>query len=363
MKALLSRLFNVSVLEKNRWPWVDYLRGIAIILVVYRHVLIGLERGQMVIPEYLVKANMMFFSFRMPLFFILSGIFIQSSIGKRTIQKLISLKFDTLLYPYLVWAVIQISLQIALSSYTNADRGWKDYLFILYQPRALDQFWYLPALFNTTIIYVFLKAKCKVPTYLQLALGVGLFLLAPLVDEVSMMSDWMEFYIFFAIGDIFSKLFFAPKTQELFRNPWTLLAVTPVFVATQIYYLSRVEVSQPEFLAIALIGCFAMFVLAFRLQSWNVARFLRVVGFHSLYIYVTHVLASAFVRMFLMRIVGIHDPTLLLACGIVAGIILPIVFYNLVAENRYGWFLFSPRKPKSLQDPKPTSSRLAPDQG
>src|SRR6202035_3875273 len=87
---LLQRAFNTSVLLKNRLAWVDYLKGIAIVLVVYRHVLIGIQRyvaGQQAkgtpipdVPLYLEKANIIFFSFRMPLFFILSGIFISGSL-------------------------------------------------------------------------------------------------------------------------------------------------------------------------------------------------------------------------------------------------------------------------------------------
>jgi uncharacterized membrane protein YcfT len=78
----LSRAFNLPVLQKSRMPWVDYLRGIAIVLVVYRHVLIGIERTGLHVPSILVIANEIFFSFRMPLFFILSGLFVSQSLSR-----------------------------------------------------------------------------------------------------------------------------------------------------------------------------------------------------------------------------------------------------------------------------------------
>jgi fucose 4-O-acetylase-like acetyltransferase len=81
VKALYSKAFNLSVLQKSRLQWVDYLKGIAILMVVYRHVLLGIERSNIHIPDSLVNANMVFYSFRMPLFFILSGMFISSSIA------------------------------------------------------------------------------------------------------------------------------------------------------------------------------------------------------------------------------------------------------------------------------------------
>ncbi|MFL5773957.1 MAG: hypothetical protein ACJ75F_12405, partial [Flavisolibacter sp.] len=63
-KNWLDRAFNTSVLDKKRLEWVDYLRGIAIVLVVYRHALLGIERSNVVVPHFLNDANMIFYSFR-----------------------------------------------------------------------------------------------------------------------------------------------------------------------------------------------------------------------------------------------------------------------------------------------------------
>jgi fucose 4-O-acetylase-like acetyltransferase len=327
--------------------WVDYLRGLAILLVGYRHVLIGLQRSDLKVPEGLVTANMIFYSFRMPLFFILSGIFISGSLARRPLKKLLYTKFENLLYPYLVWAFLQVTLQIFLSRYTNAERTPRDYLYILYQPKLLDQFWYLPALFNATLVYVLIKKKLRIPNWLQLIIGLGFYFLAPHIHDISMLSDWMEFYIFFAIGDFISIFFFRPATQQFLKNPKTLLGVTPVFIATQLYYLNLASVGQIEFLVIALIGCFSMFVLSFRLQSWDILRWLRILGFHSLFIYVMHVIIASFVRLILTKYIGIHNPYVLLPCGIAAGVTIPVIIYNLFIKDGIAWFLFSLHKPSA----------------
>ena len=347
-KSWLARAFNTSILEKSRLAWVDYLRGIAILLVVYRHVLLGLQRGDMHIPAFLVDANMIFYSFRMPLFFILSGIFIGGSIAKRPLKKLVWIKFENLLYPYLIWAFIQVTLQILLSRYTNTERTLKDYTYILYDPKLLDQFWYLPALFNATLVYLLIKLKLHAPNWLQLFIGLGFYILSPLIHKFSMLSDWMHFYIFFALGDFLAVEFFKDRFQALLKNPWTLLAVTPIFIVTQVYYLhlnSLGEVGEWQLLLISLIGCFSMFVLAFRLQSLDILRFLRVLGFHSLYIYVMHVLVAAFVRTVLIKYVHLNNPEILLVCGIVMGVTIPVIIYNLLIKDNIFWFLFSLKKP------------------
>jgi fucose 4-O-acetylase-like acetyltransferase len=366
---LFSRAFNFTLLEDKRYQWVDYLRGIAIVLIVYRHVLIGIQRGLIEVPEILVDANMVFYSFRMPLFFILSGIFIGRSLAKYPVGSIIFKKFELLFYPYLVWASLQIALQIFFSDVTNSARGLKDFGYLLTQPRELDQFWYLPALFNTTVIYILLKTKLKLHLAFQLLLGIVFYFISSTFDIISMLSDWMAFYIFFAIGDLVSNVIFRPSTRKLLVNPWTMLVVIPVFAVVQHYYLkhdfgnfaltARSDALKPtylahltgqvEFLMIALIGCFSMFVLAFKLQDWKSLRFIRIIGYHSLYIYVMHVIVTAAIRLTLIIIFGINDPIILLVTSITFGIIIPIMFYNLVVKNGPGWFLFNFRKtPKTV---------------
>jgi fucose 4-O-acetylase-like acetyltransferase len=349
--SLVSKLFNLPYLQKTRYRWVDYIKGIAILLVVYRHVLIGIERSGIAVSEYMRDANMIFYSFRMPLFFILSGIFISSSLAKRSFKQLTGLKFELLLYPYLVWVFLQITFQILLSHYTNSNRSWIDYTYIFYQPRNLDQFWYLPALFNVTIVYAFLKQKLKVTIEYQLILGMILYYVSMWVREISILSDWMDFYIFFALGDAFSNLLFKEKTQRNLKSITVLILTIPLFLIAQIYFLKQPEtifyetiIGKTSFIFVSLIGCFFMFILSFRLEQVNRFHFLRIIGVHSLYIYVMHVFISSFVRMLFTRVFHITDAVTLLISGIIISILASIIIYNLLIRRGIFWFLLSYRK-------------------
>jgi fucose 4-O-acetylase-like acetyltransferase len=359
--------FNLSILEAKRLQWVDYLRGIAIILVVYHHVRVGIERSHIIVPAVLVNANMIFYSFRMPLFFMLSGIFINRSLLKRSAGEIAGIKFEKLLYPYFIWAFIQISLQLLFVQFTNTSRGFIDYTYILYNPRSLDQFWYLPALFNATMFYLLVKTKLKPNTWLHLALALFLYFLSPYFQRISMISDWMEFYIFFAVGDIISELFFKQEAQKFFNNVWTFILIIPIFVTAQLYYLKN-DIGyttlltdlesikqnylshiwyQTVFLFIAFIGCVTMFKFAFLLQRLQIFSFLRVLGYHSLQIYVIHVIVAAFVRIVLSKYLGVTNPYILLFTGIAIGVVVPVIVYNLFIKDKIGWFLFSYRRKKT----------------
>src|SRR6478735_8668431 len=149
-------LFNSQkVLSTSRYPWIDYVRGISIILVVYRHVFEGLVNvgiGSISYPV-LKYTNIFFFSFRMPLFFIVSGMFVTLSLSRKGIRSYINKRFDTIFYPLLIWGTIHITLQLLFSKYINAQRTPFDYINLIINPRQIEQFWYLNALFFVGILY------------------------------------------------------------------------------------------------------------------------------------------------------------------------------------------------------------------
>jgi fucose 4-O-acetylase-like acetyltransferase len=360
----IAKSLNLSILRKTRFTWVDYLRGIAIILVVYHHVRVGIERNGIAVSPVLVYSNMIFYSLRMPLFFLLSGIFINRSLANKSVSQLVATKFEKLFYPYIIWSVIQITIQIALSKSSHTSRGLIDFTYIFYQPRRLDQFWYLPALFNASMVYLFIKTKLKPGVWLNLLIALVFYFFYGFVNEISMMSDWMRFYIFFAIGASVSEIFFTESVQKKLNYKYSILLILPFFILSQIYYLTHnlgqevynAVYVQPlqdgylayvwkisRFLVIALIGCVTMFLLAFRMQQWNVLRFLRVIGYHSLYIYVMHVMIVAFSRNIFINVLHIHSAFVLLVLLIGAGVLIPIIFYNTVGRSKYGRFLFTYR--------------------
>lgn len=357
-QSWIAKAFNLPALQKSRLYWVDYLKGIAIILVVYRHSLLGIERSGEPTPIFLENANLVFYSFRMPLFFMLSGLFVSLSLRKRSVKQYIESKFETLIYPYFVWVIIQVTLQIILSGFTNSNRSLIDYTYIFYQPRNLDQFWYLPALFNATVMYIFIKKYITDKWWFLLVIALGFYFLSTHLQSVSMISDWMQFYIFFAVGDIVSRLFFHKSLQNFFKNPLTLLIAIPFFIFAQTFYLSHnmyyltTVTMQAEFLLIAFTGCFTMLALSFMLQRWNVLSWLRILGYHSIYIYVMHVMVAAFTRVFIINVLHIHNIYIVLLSCITVGCVLPVIIYNLFIHNNFAWFLFSYRRKQDYAEVK-----------
>ncbi|HWI91741.1 MAG TPA: acyltransferase [Flavisolibacter sp.] len=370
LRYWISNAFNTSIIEKNRHVWVDYLRGIVIILVVYHHAFLGLAKSGIDVPRSVVDANMAAYSFRMPLFFIFSGIFTSLGLYYKPVNEIIKSKFNLLLYPYVIWSAIQITLQIVFSAYTNSTGNFTEYLYILYQPKRLAHFWYLPALFNSTIVFVLIKSKFKIKPWNHLLLGITLFLAAPFVNEISMMSNWMRFYIFLVIGEILSSFILKKENQKQIRKGWYFLASIPFFILAQYYYFNVIGVRSLEnesaglhvnflvytirelgFLMISLVGCATFILLSFLIEKWNRLKWLRIVGFHSLYIYIMHVIVVGFSRAVFHKVLGVDNYVVLLLTAIFLGVTIPIIFYNLVGK-KYLWFLFSTKKIEEGEKPK-----------
>ena len=343
----------------SRYPWVDYAKGIAIILIVYRHMLGGYESAGIEISEYFLLVQQSVYNFRMPLFFILSGIFVRKSLGKRNMQRFVTYKLNTIMYPYLLWASIQLSAQLFFSSYTNNPRDSSDFLYLFYAPRKLDQFWFLYTIFNITIIYVVLYSYGKIKSGGQLLVAALFYYSSTLnaVDSISLLQDTLQYYLYFALGSYVAEAVLDRSNYGVFSSWWLFAVLLPTFLVSQWYWIIHqdLQATQPLLFAlIAIIGSSFMLNITFMLGKAGVAGFLTTIGRHSLYVYILHVLCIGFTRTLLLSLLKIDEVLLLLSVSMVAGIMLPIIVYQM--SLRYGlWFLFSFQRPQTPRIPSTTS--------
>lgn len=363
--ALKDLLFNSQrTLGNSRYAWIDYAKGICIILVTFRHVQEGLHAANTPYPSEVLKiADVFFFSFRMPLFFIVSGIFLGGALAKKSANQYISSRFKTLLYPMLVWGVIQITLQLVFKDYVNVDRVPFDYVNLLIKPRAIEQFWYLHTLFLVGTFYAAMKVFAKFKIIHQLLLGIILYALTGFVryfyyQEVEhlFILDVFFYYVFFAVGDYFGKYILEPKNFKVLSSAKTFWLFLPVFLILEGYftYLNitnewdyYVQNRLPMFfLPVGLIGGAFLIHCSFLLQKVDKLKFIRVVGYHSLYIYVIHLAVTAGTRIFFRNVLGYDEFWPLLFISTFLGIVVPIIIFN-VTDKLGMWWLFTLKNPNT----------------
>ena len=358
------KLFNSKyILSDKRHGWIDYDRGISIILVAYRHCYESMEKAGLNLHAHpwLEYINVFFFGFRMPLFFIASGMFISGSMKKKGLNPYIDNRIRTILYPLLVWGIIQISLQLVFADYTNSkgDVGFQSYLYLITYPRATGQFWYLNALFFVGVIYAVLKSIFKVDIKYQLILGLILYFTSSYFSthgiQVGALNDIFKYYLFFAIGDTISGFMLSEKTATLFTSRKVIIPLLISFIIVQLFFTNinlkygsnyHVENQMPLFfLLVALIGCAMSIAFSFTLKKYNKLKFLRVVGYNSVHIYCLHIIVMSVFRMIYIKILGIENVPILALLILTAGVLIPMIIYNIALRFNL-WWLFSLKKPE-----------------
>ena len=339
--------------KPSRLSWIAYAKGIAIILVVYRHVLGGFESAGIQSYEYLTMVQQSVYNFRMPLFFILAGLFVRKSLKKRSTNVFFSYKLNTIMYPYFIWACIQLTFQLVFSRFANDPKSWSDYLYIFYSPRHLDQLWFLYALFLVSVLFAFIHCYLHLNRSQQMVLGIVLYYFSTLsiVKEISLLQDVFHFYLFFAFGNIIAETILNQEYKTIFASKKVMFMLLPFFLVSQWYWVNHLGLKESNpflFAIIAIIGSILVFNISFILEKANVLRFIEIIGNHSLYIYIMHVIIQAGVRGLMVNLLGIDSIIILLPVGVAVSILLPIIIYNLSMQQGL-WFLYNYEKPKVHQ--------------
>lgn len=162
----------------------DYLKGIAIFLVVWCHCIQYIAGNSFNNTFYSI-----IYSFHMPLFIIISGYLFSRKMDK-TIISLITKQFSRLIIPNIVWGGVAISV-LSLTTYTTLSL--RDII-------KLPTFcWFLSSLFVSSIIYVIIY-KIGIKNYVAATILLSLgFLLIP-------GCEFIKFFIpFFGIGLILAR--------------------------------------------------------------------------------------------------------------------------------------------------------------
>ena len=175
----------MSSAEMQRIQWPDLLKAFAITLVVIGHVVSAYDlRGyQAPIAEWI-------YSFHMPLFMMLSGMFFKYTLDK-SFRSMIRIKCRTLLLPLLSWTVILLIFQLILVTPLNE---WSDILKSwLLAGGPLRGYWYLKCLFLYLVVGYIAVAILKNDILAAIATTI-LFLILPNVNFTRMMI------VFFWLG-------------------------------------------------------------------------------------------------------------------------------------------------------------------
>ena len=331
---------------QNRDHWVDYAKGIGILLVVYGHVSRGAYNAGIAIDASIFKLiDSIIYSFHMPLFFLLSGIFFIPSLNKYGRRCLIFDKIDSVFYPYVLWSLLQGFIEVFLSRFTTAKTNVPEVLSLLWQPRA--QFWFLYILFIVFVVMaLFYRERRGIPASIVALALVGAWA-SRFYVQLPFPVDFLATYlIYFYIG----------SQIEIWKNLISRYALISCAISgvlfTLLAWLFHVQLgfifSDKSFLALplALSGIGLVCSLAFVLAKINLpgVKFIALLGTCSMPIFLMHILAGSGVRIILSKLLHIDNAAIHLILGTSIGILLPLMVFELSKKPSMQAlrYLFSP---------------------
>lgn len=330
-----------------RESWVDYAKGIGIILVVFGHVNRGLYSSGIYLSEGIYKTiDNFIYSFHMPLFFFLSGLFFIQSIDRRGRKDFIISKIDTIIYPYIVWSLLQGGIEVLLSQYTNSKTSISSVLSLLTEPRA--QFWFLYALFMVFFFLTILYNKKAFTNYLP-ALILTTLLLNIYRNNLTFHFHFIylsTYLFFFMTGVMFQKHI---EKIERFTNGLSLSIVLIVFFMFETLFLSNSKNSYNdaglETAALAIAGILLIVTLSIYLTKYKI-NILRKLGEQSMMIYLMHILAASGIRIMISKFAHTNNWYAHALVGTLCGILLPVLAVIILRRCNIN-FLFSRPKIKA----------------
>lgn len=293
---------------RQRIEWVDAAKGFGIVLVVAGHELRGLLTAGIITDDGIARlVDRWIYSFHMPLFFFLAGLFVPKAFHRwNKVGSFLKDKLATVAYPYFVWSILTILLKSSLGSIPNTPRTLSDIPQIIYAP--VEQYWFLYALFLIISLFAILRRLHLSPG--SIVCMAALTWILPVATSWPILNVALSDSLYFSTGALAAG-FLIDEDGPLRSSASLLLA----FAISIIPFGSNYQ-PLSAFAGI----CFA---IAF-VQLLPIGRgALIILGRHALEIYLAHSIASAAVRILLNHF-GITSPPVHLTTGLVAGLTIPL---------------------------------------
>lgn len=284
----------------GRIDWVDYAKGICIVMVVMMHSVLGVElaAGQ---TGFMHLVVMFAKPFRMPDFFLISGLFL-SVVIDRDWRTYLDRKVAHFAYFYLLWVTIQFGFKAPSFA---AETGWS-HVGLLYLESFIEPFGTLWFIYLLPVFFVVTKLTRPLPP-------LAIWVLAAALEMMHIVTGWTvidEFcgrFVYFYSGYLFASHVFALSDRARARPVLALLGLA-LWAAIN---GGLVELGYSEWpllsLALGLAGACAIIVAGTLLARMQWLNFLRYCGEHSIVIYLAFFLPMAAARTLLLRTALIPD--------------------------------------------------------
>lgn len=325
---------NAEIVSKQRIGWIDAAKGLTIILVVMEHTTFGVQNAIGHLP--LVFGAIAEFAkpFRMPLFFLVAGLFAQKALFG-DLRKFVDGKIVHFAYFYVLWSVIQIGIKIVVPH----EGGWQvtyvDLLMIPIQPFAVLWFIYALALF-----FIALRLLRSARPFFIFFFAVALYFTRldtgwMLIDEFAWRFVWFVAGVYGA-----QQIFQIADWARAQPAKGTALGLLLLASVASVVFSHLIDIRSLELL-MGFAGGGAAVILVSILASKGFAGPLTFVGKHSLYIFLSFFLPMAATRVVMVKL-GFENGDLITLVATSFAVVSPIIAYKLLEKTPLSFFYIRP---------------------
>jgi len=338
---------GTSATTAGRIDWVDYAKGICIVMVVMMHSVLGVElaAGQTGFMHPLVAFAK---PFRMPDFFLISGLFL-SVVIDRDWRTYLDRKVVHFAYFYLLWVTIQFGFKAPGFA---AETGWAHVGF-MYLESFIEPFGTLWFIYLLPVFFVVAKATRKTPPLVIWGVA-ALLEMAHIATGWTVIDEFGARFVYFYSGYLFAHHVFALSDRARARPALALAGLAAWALINGGLVVSGFSEWPLISLVLGLAGACAIVTGGTLLAQVHWLNFLRTCGEHSIVIYLAFFLPMAATRTLLLKTGLIADIGTISLVVTIAAIVGALVLWRIALKvganflfERPAAFWIAPKKPRA----------------
>jgi fucose 4-O-acetylase-like acetyltransferase len=291
---------------------IDFMRAVAIFLVVFGHAQRGLVASDPIRPGSLLFAvysvsDYFIYTFHVPVFFAASGFFFEARSRRDFVAS--ASRLVRLVTLYLVWLVINAIPAVLFSNLINRRIDRSDILLQFNPLHPPGIMWFFLALIVAQLLAALFSDRIPVRYAILAAAALALGADAD-YSGIAYGTFW-----FFVGGEVRRRKW---HTIPHLSGPMMVGSLIVAILSGWICYELGVPTSA------AFVTCAAAIICLYEMgRMVPYFKVVSILGQETLAIYVLHIIAIAGVRIMLQKIFGVNAPALALPICLAAGMVLP----------------------------------------
>ena len=339
--------------QAGRIAFVDYGKGVCIILVVMMHSVLGVEAAAGH-PGWMHALVEFATPFRIPAFFLIAGLFLSKTIDSDW-RSYLDRKVLHFVYFYVLWLTIQFAFKFpAMAQAHGLGAAAWSYLEAFVQPFGTLWFIYLLPVF-----FVAARLTRGVPPLL-VWLAAAVLEIAPIETGAVVLDEFAARFVYFYSGYLFARAVFAFADGVPARAPLALAGILACGALNAFAVMSGWAGQPLVSLALGLLGAAALIAASALLAARDLCPPLRWCGENSLVIYLAFFLPMVIAREALLRSGIVTDAGAISLIVTIAAVVVPFAIERAVRNTRLRFLFVRPEAFRLKHDLRLTPQRGLP---